>query len=92
MTQHYVHVYATIRVKVAVEAASHRDAMLEADRLLFGNGFAVRMLPTAPGVLDVDYAEEVTGYLVDEAGDPEYARSCTYGSGHEPLATSHPDD
>jgi len=36
---HFVHVYATIRVKIAVHAASHREAMKQADRSLFDKGF-----------------------------------------------------
>jgi hypothetical protein len=76
---HFVHVYATVRVKLAVTAASHEDAMRAADEALFARGFGVRLIPTAEGALDADYAEEVTGYLVDEAGDAEYLRSANYG-------------
>ncbi|MFH8654615.1 hypothetical protein ACH37Y_18075 [Sphingomonas paucimobilis] len=81
---HFVHVYATVRVKVAVAAASHEDAMRAADEALFTKGFGVRLIPTAEGALDADYAEEVTGYLVDEAGDVEYLRSANYGPDYEP--------
>jgi len=81
---HFVHVYATVRVKVAVAAASHEDAMRAADEALFTKGFGVRLIPTAEGALDADYAEEVTGYLVDEAGDTEYLCSANYGPDYEP--------
>lgn len=81
---HFVHVYATVRVKLAVEAANHDDAMRAADEALFANGFGVRLIPTAEGALDADYAEDVTGYLVDEVGDTEYLRSVTYGPDYEP--------
>lgn len=82
--RHFVHVYAVIRAKVAVNAHDHRAAMEAADEVLFSNGFAVRFTPKKLAVLDVDYAEEVTAYLVDEADDEEYARSRNYGPDHEP--------
>src|SRR3546814_16272379 len=63
---HFVHVYATVRVKLGVTAHDQFAAMKEADRLLFANGFGVRLIPSATGVLEADYAEEVSGYLVDE--------------------------
>lgn len=81
---HFVHVYATVRVKVAVSAATHDEAMRAADNTLFANGFGVRLIPTAQGAIKADYAEEVTGYLVDEAGDTEYLRSANYGQDYEP--------
>ena len=81
---HFVHVYATVRVKLAVTAASHEDAMRAADEALFARGLGVRLIPTAEGALDADYAEEVTGYLVDEAGDTEYLRSANYGPDYAP--------
>lgn len=81
---HFVHVYATIRVKVAVSAQNHEGAMVAADHLLFGNGFGVRLVPTGEGILDADYAEEVTGYLVDVAGDADYRLSRSYGADREP--------
>ncbi len=84
MTSHYVHVYATVRVKVGVEAADHAEAMRHADHLLFDNGFAVRLISNADAIVGASYAEEVTAYLVDEAGDPEFARSRTYGADHQP--------
>ncbi|WIW89938.1 hypothetical protein K3M67_06565 [Sphingobium sp. V4] len=82
--RHFVHVYAVIRVKVAVDARDHHSAMKTADDLLFANGLAVRLVPAAQTVLEAEYAEEVTGYLVDEAGDDEFVRSRSYGPDHEP--------
>ena len=81
---HFVHVYAPVRVKMAVTAASHEDAMRAADEALFARGFGVRLIPIAEGALDADYAEEVTGYLVDEASDKEYLRSANYGQDYAP--------
>ena len=81
--RHFVHVYATIPVKVEVEAHNHAHAMAIAHDVLFDRGFGVRLSPAAPGVIDAEYAEEVTAYLVDEADDPEYERSTTYNANHE---------
>ncbi|WP_328276156.1 hypothetical protein [Sphingobium sp.] len=81
---HFVHVYATVRVKVAVNATDHESAMRAADKALFAKGFGVRLIPTAEGALDAEYAEEVTGYLVDEAGETDYLRSANYGADYEP--------
>lgn len=39
-------------------------------------------------VLDAEYAEQVTGYLVDEADDPQFGRSSIYGADHEPETGS----
>ncbi|EPR15535.1 hypothetical protein ACFSTI_32225 [Rhizorhabdus histidinilytica] len=83
---HFVHVYATVRVKLGVTAHDQFAAMKEADRLLFANGFGVRLIPSATGVLEADYAEEVSGYLVDEAGDHEYDRSRTYAADGAPIS------
>ena len=81
---HFVHVYATIRVKMAVVASTHEDAMIAADKALFASGLGVRLIPTAAGALEADYAEEVTGYLVDEADDPEFERSADYAADYAP--------
>ena len=85
--KHFVHVYTVVRVKVEVGAKDHQSAMAAADTLLFGKGFAVSFVPSGNGVMEADYAEEVVGYLVDEADDPEYERSRNYGPEHEPQDT-----
>lgn len=82
--RHFVHVYTVIRVKVAVDAADHRSAMRAADDLLFADKLAVDLFPTSSAVLDAEYAEEVAGYLVVEAGDDMFSRSRSYGPDYEP--------
>ena len=77
--RHFVHIYTTIRIKVAVDARDHRAAMEAADRIVFCNRHAVGLIPVHPAVIDADYAEEVTEYLVDEANDPTFARTRSYG-------------
>ena len=76
--RHFVHVYTTIRIKVAVDAEDHRSAMAAADALVFGAIRAVKLNPVTSAVVDADYADEVTEYLVDEASDPVFERSRSY--------------
>lgn len=83
--RHLVHVYTTIRIKVAVDADDHRSAMKAADAIVFGASHAVRLKPAHPAVIDVDYAEEVTEYLVDEADDATFERSRNYAPDYEPA-------
>lgn len=83
--RHFVHVYTTIRIKVAVDAEDHRTAMQAADAILFGDRHAVRLNPIHSAVVDADYAEEVTEYLVDEADDPDFANSRNDGSDFTPA-------
>src|SRR3546814_20145266 len=78
MTPHFVHVYTTIRIKVAVTAEDHTDAMRQAEVIVGRGIFPVRLLPNAAAVLDAEPAEEITGFLVDEAGDPEFENSGFY--------------
>lgn len=82
--RYHVHVYAVIRIKVDVEASDHQDAMAKADDLIFAKGIPISLTPTAPFVLAVEPADEITGYLVDEVGDPEFLCSRSYDSNHHP--------
>lgn len=83
--RHFVHVYATIRIKVAIDATDHREAMQTADAVVFAERHAVGLILVHPAVIDADYADEVTEYLVDEADDPTFARSRAYGSDYAPA-------
>ena len=82
--RHHVHVYTAIRIAVAVSADDHRSAMEAADRLLFDGGLPVRLVPTDGCIESAGHAEEVFGYLVDEAGGDEHRRSRSYGPDRRP--------
>ncbi len=82
--RHLVHVYTVIRIKVEVDAPDHRSAMEAADMILFGSGFSVALRPVARAVLEAEHADEIIGYLVDEANDEGFDRSRSYGPDHEP--------
>lgn len=86
--KHFVHVYGVVRVKVDVDARDHQEAMAAAEQLVFGKGFGVRLVPEASGIVDASYADEIVGYLVDEADDPDYENSQFYG----PFAESRLSD
>jgi hypothetical protein len=106
MNRHFVHIYATVRVKIAVDGcADHAAAIDAADNLLsehkhrlFDRTFRDERALSAPTRPDVQliYAEaddEATGYLVDEAGDDELANSRDYGpDGRTPLHQPAPAD
>jgi len=85
MKPHFVHVYTTIRVKVAVTAAGHAAAMRDVEAIVGTGIFPVRLLPNAAAVIDAEPAEEITGFLVDEADDPEFERSCSYDAEYRPY-------
>lgn len=87
---HHVHVYTTIRVKVAVVAEDHADAMRQAEGIVGRGVFPVRLLPNAQAVIDADPAEEITGFLVDEADDSEFENSCSYDAEYRPHGEQDP--
>lgn len=78
----HVHVYTTIRVKVAVTAEDHADAMRQADAIVGCGIFPVRVLPNDAAVLEAEPAEEISGYLVDETDDSEFENSRSYDAEH----------
>lgn len=85
MKPHFVHVYTTIRVKIAVTAEDHADAMRQAESIVGRGIFPVCLLPNAAAVLDAEPAEEITGFLVDEADDAEFEKSCSYDAEYRPF-------
>jgi len=85
MKPRFVHVYTTIRVKIAVTAEDHADAMRQAEAIVGRGIFPVRLLPNAAEVLDAEPAEEITAFLVDEADDPEFENSCSYDAEFRPY-------
>jgi len=71
-----VHVYPVARVKITgIEAYSHEAAIKQAEQTDFHE--LLRNEPKA-GSSDIEYAEEIAGFLVDEPDDPEHERSVIY--------------
>lgn len=91
MAKHDVHIYVTCRVKVLnVEAANHQEAMEKAEAaasfysLLPDETSDHKNRPTTDCAIESGgYAEEVTGFLVDEVGDTEYEKSRFYDADGE---------
>lgn len=80
MKKYTVHIYTVVRVKMEpIEAASQRDAIKIATARADMHSW-VDYVPPRPlmGVAEIEDAEEISGYLVDEEGDKEYHQSRFY--------------
>jgi hypothetical protein len=79
LMKHDVHIFAVVRVKCAdIEAESHDDAVKKAMEQFHDlyDLFETRNLRQLPeGVTDVEFGEEFSHFLTDEAKDPEFTRS-----------------
>jgi hypothetical protein len=82
MALHDVHLFATVRVKVrGIDAADHNDACQRAEEFLNIHWLLDRAMGSSDATMEigeVEYADELTGFLVDEWGDPEHERSRFY--------------
>jgi len=73
-----VWVFPLVRVKVAdVEATSQEEAMKKVDESTDFHALLDRE--------NIEFAEEIDCFHVDEENDPEYERSCWYDSDYSPL-------
>ena len=78
-----VHIYAIVRVKVLdVEANSQEEAITRVRDHVNLNDLLNRTHPLS-NVEHVEFADEITGYLVDEQGDQKHERSRFYEAGTE---------
>ena len=76
-----VHVYVTVRVRVLdVEATSQEEAIKRVRDHVNLNDLMNRSHPLS-NVEDVEFVDEITGYLVDEQGDETHERSRFYDAG-----------
>lgn len=76
-----VHLYVTIRfVLEGVEAASQLEAIEKAEKKILTDLNQGRM-----NLYEHEYADEVTGYLVDEEGDEEFLNSVSYDQDKKPI-------
>ena len=77
MKEHDVHLYASVRVKVkGVKAEDHPGAITLAEQRVDLH----ELFRTCDGRqgCEVEYAEEITYFLVDERGDKEFKNSTWY--------------
>ena len=78
-----VPVYAIVRMKVLdVEANSQEEAITRVRDHVNLNDLLNRTHPLS-NVEHVEFADEITGYLVDEQGDQKHERSRFYEAGIE---------
>ena len=78
MTKYDVHLYCVVRDKVPdVEADSQVDAIERCERT---SDLFHRALYGTYGNLEMEYAEDIVGALVDEVGDEDFVRSGTYSN------------
>jgi hypothetical protein len=96
--RHYVHIYASVRVKIAVDADSHAEAIAAATDHFSSSGHALlnryvrdeRQVTETPQVVHTEYADDISGYLVDEAGDDDFQRTRNYEANGEPVGPAAP--
>lgn len=82
-TTHVVHIYAVVRIPIrGVVADNHREAMEKALKAHLEQN----ELDHLPG--ELEDAEEVVGFMVDEEGDEEYTNTKAYDCRREEA--NHP--
>ncbi len=81
-----VSIFAIVRVKVVdVEADNQKGAIEEAEKSIDLYSMFVRIGDDK--VEYVEYADDIDGFVVDEVGDEEYAKSGHYDKHGELLST-----
>jgi len=94
--KHDVHIFALVRVKRAgIEAESHDDAVKKAMEQFHDlyDLFETRNIRRLPdGMTDVEFGEEFSHFMVDEADDPEHERSTWHNAkgDTEPFVVEKP--
>lgn len=72
MPKYNVHMYCVYRVKyINIEAKNELEACKKVDEELSS-------YPPDYSASEFEFADEVTGFLVDVVGDEEYTQSCSY--------------
>jgi DNA-directed RNA polymerase subunit RPC12/RpoP len=98
-TRYDVHLYPVVRVKVPdIEADSHREAVKRARNRVDPNRLLSLTTHDGIHVFDIESAEDLAYYLVDEVGDADHARSVWYADpahlkyleGLKPLLPANP--
>lgn len=74
-----VHLYPVVRVKVpGIEANSHGEAVKRARNRVDLDRLLSLAIHDGIHVLDIEYAEDLAYYLIDEVGDANHARTTWY--------------
>ena len=77
MTKRFdVHAYPVARIKITgIEAENPEEAIQKAEETIDFHELLDIRPPNNVTTIEIEYAEEITGYLVDEENDPEYENS-----------------
>ena len=92
VNQHHVHIFVIVRLKTGpVEAETHEGAIEKAKEVfddLYGlfEPANIRRLP--PDLGTIEFGEEFSHFLVDEAGDDEFEKSTWHGPDGQPTQTT----
>lgn len=89
-----VHVYATVRVPVIVEASNQVEAIEIAQQDVDLEGIFSGLQTGQEDdtvCLACEYADEVTSFLVDEIGDKEYEHTTAYKADGVTIDKSEPE-
>jgi len=79
MKRYDVHIYPIVRVKVSgVEADNQVEAIKKAEQIIDLHSLLDRDD-------EIEYAEDIDCFLVDEEGDEEYQKSRWYDKQYRPL-------
>jgi hypothetical protein len=82
-----VHIYATVRVPIEIEADSPAEATVKADAEFFADGpFGPTNMIKAKG----ECADEISGFQVDWPNDDTHKRSQAFTPDHQPDGGEHP--
>lgn len=84
MPKYHVHLYPIVCVTVRdVEAESQVEAIKKAEELVDLDGLFAGL--GGPHVASMQYADDISGFLVDEDGDTEHERSTCYDKEYRPV-------
>ena len=79
MTKCDVHIFAVVRIKVVgVEATDHEDAITKALKIAAPLDTVVGDISHNDQVTEVEYAEEISHYLVDDVGPEVLTENCEW--------------
>ena len=86
MPKYNVHIYPIVRVQVReVEAETPEAAIKQAEALVDLHRLFAGDSPAHPHIVSIEYADDMDGFLVDEAGDPEHLKSTFYDAEYRPI-------
>lgn len=87
-----VHLFPLVRVKVRVEADDQTKAIERAEGQASLHRIFDKDMANDGAVLETEYAEEISHYLVDETNDDDYMNSHWYAADGKTYLNNEKDD